>query len=455
MRKIIISSVILSSILLNLNADVLTTTKEYANKTMVWKLEHLEDIDYKSVYPKKIYQKSYFGLAVTGAVIVGAGAFTYFTAGAGAPAAATGVSTVATWVGGGSAGSYMAGLSTVGSWFGGNAILGASILNGVVLGTVGGGVGNASLASLTLLGKVGLFATISASSLDGVFYWMNPETNQLEYKVKVSIPQKLGSKRTRELVDEISFINEKFNEAVENKEAINQKHLTMLKEENNRYALELLEFYLNQSENNQEDLLVLGMIAWNNSKYDLFSKAINKVDRTKLKNTSLLNYLEALDNLSKGNINETKLKLQNSIDENKFAIEPVILYINILANENFDDNEDKILRHVEKIKKDFNSDDYATEYSLASIYYRLGTIYFNNKRYSEAKKYYEKANDELNIFQTYFANSLKHTIQLGIANSLYQDFKIEEANKIYNQLIKDIKEDQEQEMIKAQYLGNK
>lgn len=456
MRKLIMLGMVTSSLLLNLNADITNTTKEQINKAMVWKDEHLKNIDYSSVYPKKFYQKSYFGLAVTGTAIVGAGAFTYFTAGAGAPAAATGVSAVATWAGGGGAGSYMAGLSTVGSWFGGNAILGASILNGISLGSIGGGVGNATFSSLSILGKVGLYSAITASSLDGVFYYMNPETNQLEYKVKVSIPQKLGAKRTRELVEEISSTNERFNESVENKDAINQKHLSMIKEENNRYALELLETYLNQNENNQEDLLVLGMIAWNNGKYDLFSKAINKIDRTKLKNTSLLNYLEALDNLSKGNMNEVKLKLQNSMDENKFAIEPVILYINILANEDFGNYEDKIISSlVKKIEKNFNSDEYATEYSLASIYYRLGTIYFNNKRYSEAKNYYEKSNDELNIYQTYFSKSLKHTVQLAIANSLYQDLKIEEADKLYTKIIKDIKEEQEQEMIKSQYLGNK
>lgn len=453
MKKLIMLGMVTSSMLLNLNAESLNTNKVMVS--MGLKSEHLESFDYSSVYPKKFYQKSYFGLAVTGATIVGAGAFTYFTAGAGAPAAATGVSTVATWAGGGGAGSYMAGLSTVGGWFGGNAILGASILNGVSLGTVGGGVGNATFASLSILGKIGLYSAITASSLDGVFYWMNPETNQLEYKVKVSIPQKLGSKRTRELVDEITVINEKFNEAVENKDAINQKHLAILKEENNRYSLELLESYLNQNENNQEDLLVLGMIAWNNGKYDLFSKVINKIDRTKLKNTSLLNYLEALDNLSKGNIEGAKEKLKNSMDENKFAIEPIILYINILANENFDNNEDKIISKVNRIEKDFDSDKYATEYSLVSVYYRLGTIYFNNKRYAEAKNYYEKANDKLNIVQTYFSKSLKHTIQLTIANSLYQESKIEEADKIYNQLMKDVKEEQEQEMIKAQYSGNK
>jgi hypothetical protein len=59
------------------------------------------DLGFESAFPRKIYQKKYFGLAFTGVTVVAAGALTYFTAGAGAPAAATGVSTVASWVAGG------------------------------------------------------------------------------------------------------------------------------------------------------------------------------------------------------------------------------------------------------------------------------------------------------------------------------------------------------------------
>ncbi len=89
--------------------------------------------------------------------------------------------------------------------------------------------------------------------------------------------------------------------------------------------------------------------------------------------------------------------------------------------------------------------------------YRLWnwTIYFNNKRYSKAKEYYEKANNELNLFQTYFSKSLKNTVQLGVANSLYQDSKTEEANKVYNKLLEDISDAEEKEMIIQQYLGAK
>jgi hypothetical protein len=216
-----------------------------------------------------------------GCLFTMAGGAMAYLLGAGARVAATGVSTVASWVAGGGSGSYMAGLSTIGGYFGGNAILGASILNGISLGTVGAGT---SYASLSLLGKVSIFTAISASSLDGVFYFSNPETNKLEYKIKVSVPKELGSKNTRDLVNDIYKTNDEFNQAVENNDPLRQKHFAEIKEANNKYALDLLEYFLNNQENNQEDLLVLGIIAWNNGKYEQFSNAMNKINKSKLNN---------------------------------------------------------------------------------------------------------------------------------------------------------------------------
>jgi len=220
------------------NAGVWQSTKEVVNSAMFWKNKHLEDIDFKHIYPKKFYKKSYFGFVITGAAVVGAGAFTYFTAGAGAPAAATGTSAVATWVAGGGVGSYMAGLSTIGSWFGGNAILGAAILNGISIGTIGGGA--STFAALSVLGKVGVMASVTAMGLDGVAYFSNPKTKNLEYKVKVVIPKNLGSRDTRKLVDNIYDTDEKIQDALEDNDKIKQKMLFELKKEYNKEGIELL-----------------------------------------------------------------------------------------------------------------------------------------------------------------------------------------------------------------------
>ena len=57
--------------------------------------EHLKELTFSEIYPKPIWKKSYFSWIIMGVTIVIAGVVSYFTAGAGAPEAATGVSTVA------------------------------------------------------------------------------------------------------------------------------------------------------------------------------------------------------------------------------------------------------------------------------------------------------------------------------------------------------------------------
>jgi len=75
-----------------------------------------------------------------------------------------------------------------------------------------------------------------------------------------------------------------------------------------------------------------------------------------------------------------------------------------------------------------------------------------------ARNYYEKAYDELGILQrNFFGKELGHTIQLGIANSLYKEGKIEQSLKIYREIIEDIDEDKvdEKRRTEEQYLGAK
>ncbi len=147
------------------SAGLIDDTKAQANKIIFWKNEHLNEISFRVIYPKSLWTKSYFSWVVLGATIVGGGAFTYFTAGAGAPAAATGVSAVASSIAGGGAGSYMAGLSMVGGVVGGNAITGAAILNGISYGIIGGSMGK--FAALSAAAKFGVIANVSAT----VIYW--------------------------------------------------------------------------------------------------------------------------------------------------------------------------------------------------------------------------------------------------------------------------------------------
>ncbi len=57
----------------------------------------------------------------------------------------------------------------------------------------------------------------------------------------------------------------------------------------------------------------------------------------------------------------------------------------------------------------------------------------------------------------FFGKELKHTISLGIANSLYMQNKTSNADTMYNDIIKDIDEKNldEKNNITEQYLGSK
>ena len=349
----------------------------------------------------------------------------------------------------------MAGLSTIGSLFGGNAMLGAAILNGISIGALGGGA--TTFAGLSIVAKVGMMASITATGLDGVAYFQNPETKELEYRVRLQIPRKLGSKDTRDIVNKIYNIDENIQDDYTDNKGINHQKLFKKKEKLEDKAIKLLKNKL-YANDNQEDLIVLSTIASNKAEYDLFDKAVNQIDSSKLDNSSFLNYLKALNSLYKGNEKKSLKYLDSSISENPYALEPIILSINILGNSNFIQNEVKIKDLAKNAEENFDSDDYSTSYSLSGVYYRVATFYFNNERYASAQKYYEKAYDELGILQkNFFGKELGHTIQLGIANSLYKEEKTNKALEVYYAIIKDIDEDKVEERTKIiqQYLGNK
>jgi tetratricopeptide (TPR) repeat protein len=456
MKKITLSIITSITLLSNtLHADWWQSTKEVVNKAEFWKSKHLSDIDFEHVYPKKFYKKDSFGYILTGIAIVGAGAVSYFSAGAGAPAAATGVSSVASLVAGGGAGSYMAGLSTIGGWFGGNAMLGAAILNGISIGILEE-TGAKALQKLSHLDKVAKQQSLTATFLDGIVYYKNLKTNKFEYRIKLTIPKNLGSKETRDLVDTIYDIEEEIQKDNEDNQGKNNSYLLSKKQRIEQEALILLKEKLYQSDN-QEDLIVLGIIASNNSEYSLFKQAVNKIESSELDNTSFLNYLKALTYLYEGNNKKALEYLDNSIAENPYALEPIILSINILG-ENFLQNETKIEALVKKAEENFDSDDYATEHMFSGVLYRVATLYFNHKRFISAQHYYEKAYDELGLLQkNFFGKELAHTIELGTINALYQQNKFTVASERYKELIEDIDEekDEEKKKIQKQYLGNK
>lgn len=451
MKKLCIVVALLSAAQTVPALDAWDSTKDYANKAMFWKDGSLKSLSFESAFHKPIYQKSYFGIALTGATIVGAGAFTYFTAGAGAPTAAAGVSTVATWVGGGSAGAYMAGLSTIGGWFGGNAILGAAILNGISIGVVGGG---ASFATLPAIGKVGVMASVTASALDGVALYQNPETKNLTYRIRLSVPEDLGGMQVLALTKQLREVDAKLLDADAHKNEKIYLELVKKKDALLKDAVTKGQAALKTGASN-EDLMVLGVVAQNAGASELFEHLVKKINVDKMEDTGYVDYLKAVASIERGDAESATTLVRKSWRLNPYAIEPPLLLINILAHQKFAAKEEEIRAIVETAARDFSSNKYKPSYSLVSLNYRLATMYLINKKYPLAQIYYEKAYDELSMLQKHWGGKhMKSMIRLGIANAMFGDNKPAQAQQLLSEILRDVKTDAEKKFIKSQYAGN-
>jgi len=329
-----------------LNPSILFLPKE------VWSSENkkLEDyeITFAEAYPVPFYEKDWFAPAVLIATFITTAAVLYFTAGSGAPAAAPGVSKIASLIAGGGPGSYMAGLSIVGSFFGGNAILGGAILNAASL-TLFGGTGVSGKASLTLGARIA--ALYDSILIDVVFINLdkdNKENNNFIFHIPV--PSEWGSKRIREnIVEPLEEISEKLsniqeelmelqremceaekeNDVDEKKEIegklkkreelkiLNEKKLALTKVSN-----QILQELIDQGKINI-DLLVLGIIANNSGNVELFERSLYALDglRSIGKKISFYNYLKGLSYLYKGDFEKAEIYLYESHREEPYVVE--------------------------------------------------------------------------------------------------------------------------------------
>lgn len=375
--------------------------------------EHLEELTFSSVYPKPIYEKSYFTWIVLGASIVAAGVVSYFTAGAGAPAAATGVSTVASWIGGGGAGSYMAGLSTVGSLFGGNAMLGAAILNGISLGTIGTASGK---AALSLAAKA---ATVVDLSLSGISYIKSVKDEKGVYVYDIRIPKDLGSGTVRRLVETIYDLEDEKQDAIEDKLFEKANGISRQIEAECKKGVKLLEEEFFKEKPSQENLLVLGILAYRIGDIENFSLALQYIEEFyQPKKTSFLEYLKGINELSnpKSYSKEKALELfVNSYEQEPYTIEPIISIISLLG-EDYWKNKEKISGVVKLAAKNYDSDKYIGR-PLIALYSRAATIAFNNQDWKSALDYYSKEYDELGIIIRVLpiAKEIKNHIKMQMA----------------------------------------
>lgn len=480
------SSLLLTVPQLSIAEETLLKDKMSNLTTQAYSANHLDEITFHQLFPKAFYKKSYFTPVALGTTIVVAGAFTFFTAGAGAPAAATGVGAVATAVGGGGAGAYMAGLSAIGSFFGGNAILGAAILNGISLGTIG----SSTALALSIAAKT---ATLTTIGFTGLALIPAKDGQARRYVFDLRIPHKeIGSGTLRELVQDIEEVQKDLNDAltdetndkskvfslIEKRQSYYEQSNNLLKKELQKPALYIpnmlvkdLEKRIEQSYlfQSPEDLIVLSVIAYRSGEFDLFQQGIQVAKnniapfQTSIEiEDSYLNYLEGVAELSKSepDITYAKQKFTQSWQQERYTLEPAVALITVLGDEAQGSKVKlaEIVQLTDKVADQFDSDKYVSRVNKMGLYFNTATIYLRARDYSSALKYYRLASDAIGFMARYSPREgsidMVNNIRIMKAVCLFKLNKGAEAAEIFNEIMDDYKDAPEKfERFKAIYQG--
>ena len=409
------------------------------------------DITFAKIYPKPIWEKSYFSWIVLATTIVIAGAVSYFTAGAGAPEAAAGVSTVASWIGGGGAGSYMAGLSTVGSVVGGNVMVGAAILNGISLGTIGWGAGKTTLA---LASKI---AVITDCSLNGFVIIKSSSQKDAIYIFDIKLPKGIGDEKIQMLVNNIYEIYDKQQDLLEKKHF---EEANLLNETINKFYLlgnKLLKKELIKNSPDIYNLIVLGIIAYKTGNLELYQEALNTilVYKEKIRKRSFLDYLLGIYYLSipnnKENVNKAFNYFQQSYYEENYVIEPILVIIDILA-QNYYKNKILITSWVKNAVENYDEDKYEGK-NLFNLYYKAAAVSFLNNDWTMAITYYKKAYDKLGIIGKliWTTKPIKKQIKLYIAICYKNLQKYQKAKEYFSEALALCENNKEKQEIQRIY----
>lgn len=395
-------------------------------------------LDFKAAFPVPLYQKPYIAFGLTGLSVVAAGAFSYITAGGGAPAAAAGVSTVASWVAGGGAGSYMAGLSTIGGWFGGNAMLGSAVLNGISLGTTMGGT--ASVAALTAGHTAQVLSSITSMALDGVALVGKPDTKAITFQVALPIPTELADQRLGTLIKSLEDGNKNFNElAAKLEKQIKQQSsdaaeldsvpssAKTMKLERDLAAQQARIGEVTKQVNIEIDralsrgdtdrnTLVLAVLAHNLGETRKFGSLLGKIDAT----SGYLNYLRAVYVLQVNQRAEAQRFLRMSIQQTPYAIESPSLLVAVLGSSDFSKNKDDIIQIAKDARANFKPNAYLHRASLVSLHFRIGKQALLANQCYAALLQFKQAKDALSFTQKHLgAKDAINLVDVGRANALY------------------------------------
>jgi tetratricopeptide (TPR) repeat protein len=318
--------------------------------------------------------------------------------------------------------------------------------------------------------------------LDGIAIMNGTGTSALNYRIALPTPKSLGSEELRDRAEELRDLGkkerklgEKMDDLVADRQRAKdagknpekgasskkmedaESSLSETRKKRARLEKEIVsraKSAINGS-GSAEDRVLLSVLAKNLGQSDLFSQLIGKISTDNAKDAGYVYYLKAVAKIEKSQIDEAMQLLEKSSIDNLYAIEPPILRVTILGSRGFDTNKGEILNIVSRTEKLFRSNEYATPFSLVSLYYRVATLALHNKDYALAEAQFEKARKNRSLWEKFGpANEFDNMIDIGLANALYGQERKEEAINIVHKVLKGAKDGKSRERVCTQFIGH-
>ena len=327
-------------------------------------------------------------------------------------------------------------------------MLGAAVLNGLSLGTVGAA---SSWGALSAGQKALALGSTAATVMDGIAFVTHPKTGELGLRFLLAEPIDFADDGTRKLLDALKDAGEevakgavqlasakpeqapgsvkspKILELERNLEAAKAKYQTASSQLNAE-----LDRVLASGASNRTTVL-MAVIANNSGRSTDFRKLLNRIKFETLKDKSYLDFLRAIADLQVGKPAEAERRLIESRNSARYAIEPAIVLAAIAGGRNFKANEAKIDEITAFAEKNFDENKYVTRTSLVSLYYRIGTLALAAKRCDRALTAFKKAQDKHTLIEKYWTGKdIRNFLDIGEANALHCHGKFNDAYAIFN-----------------------
>jgi len=239
------------------------------------------------------------------------------------------------------------------------------------------------------------------------------------YVFDIKLPRDLGSGTVRRLVETIYDLEEEKQDAIKDKLFEKANGISRQIDIECKKGVKLLEEEFLKKKPSQENLLVLGIIAYKVGNIKDFSLALQYISIFyKPKKDSFLEYLKGIDKLSNPKSFNERKALEHFINSHKqepYTVEPIIPIISLLG-ENYWNNKEKITKLVQEGARNYDPDKYIGR-PLIALFSRAATIAFNNQDWKSALKYYSKEYDELGIIVRALpiAKEIKNHIKIQMA----------------------------------------